>query len=342
MNCKIFVALLLLVIVNAQGPRCDTCLPGLDMGLGYSFDIIEGLPPRFQLVPWTYIYADQWFNAYDKTTYYIPDQLNIAGNPRFTGIDSEYFFRQFREYQKQKATSFGINIGIANIINVAFEHAKGQMEYYMRDLTKAASLVKRDFNLYQLSIWPGELPNRHFKRAVDALPASYDRDAYVTFIAVWGTHFIDVLGLGATFNISTFINQDIINKKSESWVKNEISISLTYKFISLGLKYANSQAGKTNSEDFLKNAEVKTGAVGGNPLLIEALNYQAWVASIADNPGPMKYHASDISQMVLAISNKGKADNVKRAVAEYIAAGGNVRRNLQDANINGIPVEFDF
>jgi len=334
------VLVLLFVAGNAQ--RCDTCLPGLDMGLGYSFDIIEGLPPRFQLVPWTYAYSDQWYNPYDKTTYLIPDQLNIVNNPRFQGIDSEYFFRQFREWQKQKATSFGINVGIANIVNVAFEHAKGQMEYNMRDLTKAASLVKRDFNLYQLSIWPGEVPNRHFKRAIDALPAAYDRNAYLTFVLQWGTHYIDVIGLGGTFNISTFITQDIINRKTESWVKNEISISLTYKFISLGLKYANAQSGKTNSEDFLKNADVKTGAVGGNILLIESRNYQEWVNSIADNPGPMKYHAQDISQMVLAVSNRSKADNVKRAVGEYIAAGGNPSRRLQDVNVNGIPVEFDF
>jgi len=344
MNCKIFCILLLSVVV-VYGQRCDTCLPGLDMGLGYSFDIIEGLPPRFQLVPWTYSYADQWYNPFDSTTYSIPDQLNIVGNPRFSGIDSEYFFRQFREYQTQKATSYGISLGITGIASVAFDRAKGQMEYNMRDLNKAASLVKRDFNLYQLSIWPGEIPNRHFKRGIDALPAAYDAEAYGTFVQTWGTHYIDVLGLGASFNISTFVTQDIINRKTENWVKNEISISLTYKFISLGLKYANAKSDKSNSEDFLKNAEVKTGAIGGNPLLIEARNYQEWVASIASNPGPMKFHASDISLIALAVSNRDKANNIKRAVAEYIAAAAAAKgpRSLNEApTINGIPIEYDY
>jgi hypothetical protein len=343
MNCKILAVLLALVVVaNAQ--RCDTCLPGLDMGLGYSFDIIYGLPPKFQIIPWTYTYGDQWYNPYDLTTYLIPDQLNIVNNPRFVGIDSEYFFRQFREYQISKSQSFGISLGITGIAQVAFSQEKGQMQYNMRDLIKAASLVKRDFSLYQLSIWPGEIPNRHFKRAIDALPAAYDADAYTTFVATWGTHYVDVIGLGASFNISTFINQDIINKKTESWVKNEISISLTYKFISLGLKYANAQNGKTSSEDFLKNADVKTGAIGGNPLLIESQNYQAWVASIAGNPGPMKFHASDMAQMVLAVSNRDKANNVKRAIAEYIAsaAAGGPRRILETPAVNGVPIEFEF
>jgi len=344
MNCKIFGVLLLLAVVAINAQRCDTCLPGLDMGIGYSFDIIEGLPPKFPLMAFTYVYSDQWYNPYDKPNYLIPDQLNIVNNPRFVGIDSEYFFRQFREYQKSKVTSYGISLGITGIATVAFDHAKGQMEYNMRDLSKAASLVKRDFTLYQLSVWPGEIPNRAFKRSVDALPAAYDAGAYISFVQIWGTHYIDVLSLGASFNISTFITQDIINRKTESWVKNEISISLTYKFISLGLKYANAQSGKTNSEDFLKNADVKTGAIGGNPLLIEARNYQEWVASIADNPGPMKYHANDISVAALSITTRDKAANIKRAVYEYIAnaAAGRGRRLNEEYNVNGIPVELDY
>jgi len=102
---------------------------------------------------------------------------------------------------------------------------------------------------------------------------------------------------------------------------------------------------KVTVRTFLKNAEVKTGAIGGNPLLIEARNYQEWVASIASNPGPMKFHASDISLIALAVSNRDKANNIKRAVAEYIAAAAAAKgpRSLNEApTINGIPIEYDY
>jgi len=314
------------------------------MGLGYSFDIVDGLAPRFQIIPFTYAEQDQWYNPYDGNTYNIPDQLNLVNTPKFVGIDSEYFFRKFTEYQKERSYSIGVDVGITGIVSVAFSHAQGKMEYEMRDLHKAASLVKRDFSLYQLSLWPDEGPNKHFKRAVDALPADYQADAYIAFIQTWGTHYVDVIGLGGSFNISTFINENLVNKKSESWTKNEISISLTYQFISLGLKYANAQNNKKNDEEFLKNAEVKMGAIGGNVLLLESKNYNAWVDSIASNPGPMKFHAAEISQCIIALggSYSTKQANVKRAVKEYIAKQASRGRHLNDVTFNGVPVEISF
>jgi len=186
------------------------------------------------------------------------------------------------------------------------------------------------------------MPNRHFKRAVDRLSDVYDAEEYVAFVRTWGTHVLVAVNLGASFNITSFLNENLVNTKSDSWVKNEVSISLTYKFLELGLKYGNSQADKKNAEEFLKNAEVRTGAVGGNILLIETKNYNAWVDSIAYNPGPVKYSTAEIGDVAREVSSKTKGDFIKRATREYIARAANGRRLLENLNVGGAIVPVDI
>lgn len=150
---------------------------------------------------------------------------------------------------------------------------------------------------YRVNLDIYDLPalNKNFVKAINKLPSTYDKKAYITFLKRFGTHFFVELRMGARYGfLNEFKESDWNELKS-----NGVDVSAAAKYSGLfevGIKTSVS----TNQEKIQKFNEKKTNqrqvSIGSKPPTDKSMS--TWAASEITNPMPIFFKLEPISSLI--------------------------------------------
>ena len=83
--------------------------------------------------------------------------------------------------------------------------------------------VKSGLNVRcQVSLWPNPQPHKSFKNAANALPTSYNKNAYHAFVRNFGTHYIKSALMGGSIDVETAVHANYTKKLTDIQIREMV------------------------------------------------------------------------------------------------------------------------
>eukprot|EP00033_Pygsuia_biforma_P000228 GCRY01000286.1.p1 GENE.GCRY01000286.1~~GCRY01000286.1.p1 ORF type:complete len:331 (+),score=55.28 GCRY01000286.1:178-1170(+) len=291
MMFKVFLlAIISLLFFQANGAT----LPGLNEGFGAGYDARDQMNRMPIFVPFHYDYGQEWTSPYNGKTYSYPDETFLTEQSHGSIIKNTDIYSKWSDYSSYVEKSFGVSVGLnfdtpVDLITVGFRHTQAKFREEYQDHEHMVAIEHRFIPLYQLDIWPGTAPNPHFSHMIDSLPKTAnnaaDKAQYQNFIEAVGTHVITSAMFGGYLNITCVFDSSLVNKISKEWVSNQVSVSLVWSEISLGIDVGrNSSTDKVNGT-FKAHSHSFAEYTGGDIEVIQDKGYTPWLSTVYNMPG---------------------------------------------------------
>jgi hypothetical protein len=302
-------------------------IPGVsNAGLGQGFDAKRGeykLPVGASL---TYSQEKQWYDPIQQETFLIPDELDFSDTPCACFREKSWMIQNATAAWTSETDWWGISVGYGTTsysVGVSFSQLVANIRSELHNFTWGATLVDRSQELYALD-FATTIPNLSpmFMQAVNSLPATGGQ-AYTTFLAYWGTHYISGAKFGGHCNFTVTYDKSLTTTKSQHYVDDQIGIQVSIMMKSQGISFdigmgLDSGSGEIHIDTLFKDNSVHAyECVGGDLDYLAAGDYESWRASLRKNPAmiPHSQRLRPISDLVMDPTRRAL---LKTAVDSYM------------------------
>ena len=307
------------------------CLPGLDE-LARGFDIVYGNAKSFTLQPiFNFVSPGAQGKGYRTYTNPFNRSLQYAVPPSVHVVDSESSSTNFNSHAFKKtsdvaaffsasvgaqATVKGFSLGQMTKLAASFlddSQAYGAFAYTENTVAIFDASMDKQVN--------GNVPfSAGFTQALQALTNVNDTDAYTSFIAHFGTHYIGAATYGGKGVMTSAVNR----KYSSVNVAGDIAdqSGLEYKYLQAGGGYdANASYA---SADFTEGSHFSSSFIGGDAAKMNGMgqpleNYDEWKDTIAAAPAQVHIKVYPITELLVGgTSTPAVKAAMENAIAEYV------------------------
>eukprot|EP00743_Colponemidia_sp_Colp-15_P001115 GILK01001227.1.p1 GENE.GILK01001227.1~~GILK01001227.1.p1 ORF type:complete len:394 (+),score=68.29 GILK01001227.1:47-1183(+) len=301
-------------------------MPGLSQSVGYTFNTVTEKPTSYPVYWFTYDMKCTFIDPSSKVEFKVPDQISIRNTPGTHDEDKSYLFHSRSEYVHTKISQITAGVTVRKDLlegSVQWSQTRYLAEAGMKDDTRFMAYGERMLTFYELSVWPGFSLFPQMQMMINQLPTTYssadDRLAYSKFINWFGTHYISGAKFGGMVNWTVTYEKHLEDYHKTEWVDTQLKLSLNF------LKWNVSMDGGFHSnatdikfdEDFKQMSDKQLDSLGGDATLKEKGDYNAWLASIPDNPSalPNTYRFQPISEI---FQQADKRTAMEAAISDYI------------------------
>eukprot|EP00033_Pygsuia_biforma_P000131 GCRY01000166.1.p1 GENE.GCRY01000166.1~~GCRY01000166.1.p1 ORF type:complete len:347 (-),score=70.40 GCRY01000166.1:226-1224(-) len=313
------------VVLVAALAAADS-IPGLDQGFGAGFDIRDELVRMPIFAPFHYTYGQTFKNPYTGVVYDIPDEMYLTEINKGKVVKTFDFYQDWHSYEHSVQTSFGVdaglNLGTGKAVGkLAFRHSKAETHGYMKNGTNEIAVENRYNPLYQLDLWPDTKVNPHFAHMVDTLPEAIntpeDKEKYQDFILAVGTHYLSTAQFGGFVNITCVFASELFNSYSREWVQNQVSLSITWEEINLGIDVSRNSSTKKQDGHFKVHSYNVTEHDGGDQSVLANKGYDAWLTTVYELPGVLPAYRR-LFPITDLIKDANKKKNLLAEIVDYL------------------------
>jgi hypothetical protein len=334
--------------LSGNGTACDPekVIPGASQNdlVGKTFDIKSG-EPRLRAAQMTCANNKLWYSPFTKRMVQIPDQLDFVDTSSSCSREDMDTISDSTSAWKVAAKAWGFYVGlslpIGLKIGVGFEKFMMNAKKLLQNFTKTSSSLRRDLGMYRLSFGASaDAPpvlNPMLQMSLDHLPVikggyakatAQQRGMYDTFIRAFGTHYVAAADFGAHCEFTTMLNKSYISTKTESYVQEQIGISIGLSMegigIALDLGYEEIRSAMKQDADFKKHAMSAASCSGGNLALLDQNppQYDKWVESVYSAPNWINGSTilRPLSELIVGENAAAKRDCLREAVEQYLGS----------------------
>lgn len=277
-------------------------IPGLDSAVGRGFDVVQG-ETRAPIINFHYTFGNTWTNPFTGAKYSVPDEFTVTNSPSGTRRESNEIIRQIHEYVNMRNSWSSFSIGIPGFLGFGKSKQQGHVQELLNEGKNTIFFAYRKFAMYEMNMWPYSIlegqSNSRFAQMVNRLPYSRSTDeekqAYRSFIQVYGTHYSPRAKFGGEANYMCAVSNEFMMKKTTDWVSKQASLYIKLMDIGIGISKGSNSTDIHIDKEFKENMKVKDDIRGGN--FLES-NPTAWLDSIGYNPVILDPTLAEISELM--------------------------------------------
>jgi hypothetical protein len=298
--------------INRLGQGIDITL--LDLYHDYTVDTIDGYVNS--IIDFTCNENKTWISPFDEKTYQIPDQINsvvaISSGLVYSSVHLEVDTEEVKE-------SMSLEVGV-DFIKGFFSSSLSYKE--SEDTLTNTSLFMAQSKAFvsttEIDYIPAPFLNQSLSKFTlyyyDQLPDKYEDDpnAYMGFLANYGTHYFSRGNFGGTLSIWFEIEKYLRKIMTDQ----EISLNVEATFLGI-LKAHGAYDGDVAkvSELFKQNSQHSERYFGGMANLFVEDGYKTWWPTVAGNPWLFSGQLRPITDL---FPNGSKRDELIRARDIYV------------------------
>jgi hypothetical protein len=260
-------------------------------------------------------------------TWEVPMELVVSNIDASRELIVEGIYEKYSMYASTvyKGFNFGIGIG-TSAFSLAFNFSKEMYKAKMEidENNKAAGWSNHWWAAYQLQAYPVSLLtiNPMLKLFVTQLnPNPVSRDdigKYDQLLQTWGTHYFNLCNFGGQVDVNTFVNQTMIQKKSEQWAAEQMSFTFHYYMFDISGGGFKNKSDIHIDNDFLKSAITSIYFKGGDLGLQSNETVGEWMKTITHYPVSLNCTCNPISDVIPNAAVKAK---VFSYIQSYTSSG---------------------
>jgi len=304
-NMESYILFFLVSFVQFVVPRGQKN-PGIEF-LGSGYDIIQGNPrnpyvggdPGWKMRPIFQLNYREDKTTTDQHMWKIPDGTNVFG---LSTCNTDYSSTQITgstSYQSELDTSVTHKNKWIGLFYRQRYTVSQQWKNTIKATTDYASIVTQtvaECSVYYANFEASRLPvfTQDFVNSLDALPATYDADAYWQFLTIFGTNVIMELTLGG-------YRGEIYNMSREAYsdmTKNEYDVNECSKFSIFGYKGTNDV--RTDTQIKMGDAfdQASTHQFSYNVGGTYDSDMKRWMQNSQQNPLPIAIVLANITEVM--------------------------------------------
>eukprot|EP00128_Syssomonas_multiformis_P017056 Colp12_sorted_trinity150504_noHs@21825 len=303
-------------------------IPGHDL-FGVGFDALTLQTTRLPVFTLTYTDdAESVFNYYDDS-WRFPLEVYCVNTPSSEATfktsvynDSETYYNEVRERHTKH--------GFLGIGSKSTETIKITKKFFQFNQAFSQSEQIHSFFTCQLAVFPPPTLHPLVQTALSQLPATYSSDVnsesfrkYREFITDFGTHFMTEITMGGRVQMTSYFDACLISTFDGQWVTKQSGSSL------LGIvKWGSGSSSEDTHTDahWDMNSEHEVLLRGGAADLYDPSDWKSWVHSIMQNPSPLEYSLTAITEILPQGTTRS---NLEQAVAAYLGEGATAYETLK-------------
>lgn len=304
------------------------CLPGVEV-LGFGFDVLTGKLPREAqpVVKFTFSQSKQYANLKNTSMRYnVPDQVTVVdgrmidteATASISYSASQYAHSQAKGFQFDGNIPFkGATLSLSAGVTDADSKLKERKSY------SSYAHLSLFGTLFQASLVSAQEAHEDFTKNAFSLPEEYDKERYMEFISMYGTHYVSAGYFGGFGQMAAAVNSEETQEKDKSWVSHEANVHFDF------LKNGGSASGHTDATDksFIGKGSsttyFSTKLVGGDPQLVgeDLSKWQQWVSSWWQWPTLVYKDTYPLSlspiEKLLPKSAEAIRSNIQKVITDY-------------------------
>jgi len=274
----LFLALLSVgAFADVQYPPVWTLTGGNEFGVGEGFNIRSMKQTTFPLFDFSKPSSE--IITILGTPYSLPENLYAKEVNTFVNDSRVQIFESFEQFQKMKATSWGVSVGVTLYgvgVDLSLSKVRGQINGMLKNSSRAANIASCIWHTFDLEVdWSDAPLDQDFMNDVARLPAQYNPaapDDYKRFISFYGTHFFSKAGYGCKYNFSLAYDKTLNQTQGSHWTATQVGISVSYSLgtfgIGLGMNMSKFKNETKIDSTFREHATGTENLLGGDELLL--------------------------------------------------------------------------
>ena len=298
--------------VSSLCPSGVNCLPGFTV-VGSGFDVWTG-----NLEKPIVAYSFKSYITYSGKR--VPDQHQVTPDHHIDVDVKTDTFESVDEYRRNFASSIGIRGFLRGIpLGGSFQISNKYSRYY-----KISSKLLR--SVKKVSLWKTaltkvdfDLMTSNFKTAVMSLPSEYSYGSYLYFIEAFGTHIVTRANFGGMYVMESSVCSVLYKNRHKTKFGIMAALGLT-KMEEGSAKTSLVVAQDEGEKQLIKQLSIKV--YGGDPIELccasKACTWDNWYKGVDDDPYYINYKVLPISHVIRSARYFKQADNLDRAVNEYL------------------------
>lgn len=341
MMYKAIAALMCCSLAMAQEhpvlPGADVTTRGFDMitGVNMSWTNSKPLLPIFGV---TFNQGKTFKVPGNPNVWSVPDQLTATNVDRTYEAIVDKICVSYHDYISEESSNFNVGVNVDVPIGVNHTQSlKGSFKYnhesytyknIMSQKTKASGYSFQYAALYTVEAMPPFLMPLSsqmaatFKVLPSSIESAEDQTYYNDVVSYFGTHVAMMADYGGAFHLSTFVDDSMFSSHTESWVANQMSLTLSYDMFQISAGGFHNRSDIHIDQEFQHSSETYIFFKGGDPALQSNTTAAEWFKSIPQYPVYLNTTLIGLDQ-VLSVApgisgSTAKAELMKTTLNRYL------------------------